>query len=385
MNDIGEEGDFLLRSLDDLEREHAAGDIDDVDYVALRDGYTTRAAAVLRGQATPANTTPQRRGRTWMIAALVLAAATGGGVAVARSAGQRSVGGGLTGAIGQSTASLLAQARADLGTDRAKATSLYDQVLQVDPRNVEALTYKAWVERIETRAKLDSGAIDASAASARFTEAQAGLDAAIAIDPAVPDALCFVAVMRFRDFADSSGARAALDRCLAANPSQQTLALTASIGPEIDSTLANSGDSAAVFRVQLAEIKTKAIGAKTLDELKLAIDSYDALVVAHPDSAEALAYGGWYVALLANQLTGDARIKGLSAGEAKIDRALVVQPAFGDALCFKAIVHATVADAAGALASAQACQAAGPPASAVAIYPDLAASIADIVSAKNGG
>ena len=45
---LEEQRDFLLRSLEDLEREHEAGDIDDHDYEALRDDYTVRAAAVLR-------------------------------------------------------------------------------------------------------------------------------------------------------------------------------------------------------------------------------------------------------------------------------------------------------------------------------------------------
>ena len=45
---LEEQRDFLLGSLDDLERERAAGDIDEADYEALRDDYTARAAAVLR-------------------------------------------------------------------------------------------------------------------------------------------------------------------------------------------------------------------------------------------------------------------------------------------------------------------------------------------------
>jgi tetratricopeptide (TPR) repeat protein len=45
---LDEEREFFLRSLRDLEAERAAGDIDEVDYVALRDDYTVRAAHVLR-------------------------------------------------------------------------------------------------------------------------------------------------------------------------------------------------------------------------------------------------------------------------------------------------------------------------------------------------
>src|SRR5690606_37957028 len=40
---LEEQRDFLLRSLDDLEREREAGDLDDDDYQALKDDYTARA------------------------------------------------------------------------------------------------------------------------------------------------------------------------------------------------------------------------------------------------------------------------------------------------------------------------------------------------------
>jgi hypothetical protein len=45
---LEEERDFLLRSLEDLEREYAAGDVDDSDFEELKDDYTARAAAVIR-------------------------------------------------------------------------------------------------------------------------------------------------------------------------------------------------------------------------------------------------------------------------------------------------------------------------------------------------
>ncbi|HEY1732847.1 MAG TPA: hypothetical protein VGG23_00270, partial [Acidimicrobiales bacterium] len=45
---LEEEREFFLRSLRDLEAERAAGDIDEVDYLALRDDYTVRAAHILR-------------------------------------------------------------------------------------------------------------------------------------------------------------------------------------------------------------------------------------------------------------------------------------------------------------------------------------------------
>ncbi len=48
VGNLEEERDFLLRSLEDLEAEHQAGDLDDGDYVTLKDDYTARAARVLR-------------------------------------------------------------------------------------------------------------------------------------------------------------------------------------------------------------------------------------------------------------------------------------------------------------------------------------------------
>ena len=76
--ELEEERRFLLRSMTDLEREHAAGDVDEVDYRELKDGYTVRAAATLReiddgrralpakpaaGLATPVADVRRRRGR----------------------------------------------------------------------------------------------------------------------------------------------------------------------------------------------------------------------------------------------------------------------------------------------------------------------------------
>jgi hypothetical protein len=61
---LEEERDFFLRSLRDLEAEHDAGDIDDIDYAALHDDYTVRAADVLRRLAdldrAPAPAAPAR-------------------------------------------------------------------------------------------------------------------------------------------------------------------------------------------------------------------------------------------------------------------------------------------------------------------------------------
>jgi hypothetical protein len=59
---LTEERDFLLSSLRDLDAEHDAGDIDDVDYQTLRDDYTARTAQVLRAMER-AKQPPSRPGR----------------------------------------------------------------------------------------------------------------------------------------------------------------------------------------------------------------------------------------------------------------------------------------------------------------------------------
>ncbi|HEY2429987.1 MAG TPA: hypothetical protein VGI06_13705 [Acidimicrobiales bacterium] len=48
LRDLQETRDFLLRSISDLDRERAANDLTETDYRRLRDGYTARAADVMR-------------------------------------------------------------------------------------------------------------------------------------------------------------------------------------------------------------------------------------------------------------------------------------------------------------------------------------------------
>ena len=45
---LEQQRDFLLASLRDLDREHDAGDLDEIDHQTLRDDYTARTAEVLR-------------------------------------------------------------------------------------------------------------------------------------------------------------------------------------------------------------------------------------------------------------------------------------------------------------------------------------------------
>ncbi len=153
---LEEQRDFLLRSLDDLEAERAAGDLDEADHTALADDYTARAAAVLRQiedrrAAVAATRTPKRRSRTLVLSAAVALVAVLAGVAVAQAAGRRDAGDNITGGIREAESperavrAELIECGGTLGEQEVlAAVECYDAVLQEDPENPEALAYRGW-------------------------------------------------------------------------------------------------------------------------------------------------------------------------------------------------------------------------------------------------
>jgi len=144
---LEEQRDFLLASLDDLERERAAGDIDEADYEALKDDYTARAAAVLRAlDEGGARFASSRRSGSWRSAAVVLVAVlalgTGAGLLVARSSGSRTEAPTEdANADRQQLAECLDQL---VEQEVLPALQCYDEILERAPENVEALTYRGW-------------------------------------------------------------------------------------------------------------------------------------------------------------------------------------------------------------------------------------------------
>jgi tetratricopeptide (TPR) repeat protein len=232
--ELEEERRFLLSSISDLDREHAAGDIDDADYQALLDGYTARAADVLRaierGRAALPPRPPRRWGRIalgWGAAAVL---AVGAGVLVARASGDRGASDEATGGITDSVASTLSRARQLERDDPVGAIELYDAVLAQDPDNAEALTYLGW---LEVRTGAQTGAADLVEAG------EANLSRAIEVAPDYADPWCFTAIVRFRVHDDAAGAKAAIEQCTAANPPQAVAALLAGLEAEIDAALAS--------------------------------------------------------------------------------------------------------------------------------------------------
>lgn len=235
------EQQFLLESLRDLERERAAGDIDEVDYATLRDGYIARAAAVTRRLERGDEPWPGdpdvldadtegpdgRRRAPWMqriVAVLVvLALAAGSGVWVARQSGQRLPGETATGGIEQSTAGLLATARALNFTDPARAVQLYSDVLKVEPDNVEALTYRSWILALTAREA------PAEVKKLALATAVADLGRAQSVDPEYPDSRCLLGVIYFRFLENAALAEPQLTMCKEMNPPAEVAGLVDSV------------------------------------------------------------------------------------------------------------------------------------------------------------
>jgi hypothetical protein len=236
---LEEERRFLLGSLRDLEREHAAGDLDDADFRTLRDGYTARAADVLRsieaGRAARPPQPARRRGRTIVLWAGAAVVALLAGVLVARSSGDRGAGDSATGGITDSVAATLSRARQAEVDDPRGAIDLYREVLAEDPDNAEALTYLGWLE-VRTGAATD--------ATDLVEQGEAHLAQAIEVAPSYADAHCFTAIVRFRLHDDPAGADGALERCTAADPPQAVAGLLAGLQAEIDTALGGAATTA---------------------------------------------------------------------------------------------------------------------------------------------
>lgn len=211
--ELEEERRFLLRSLADLEREHAAGDVDETDYAELRDGYTVRAAATLReidaGRAALAPRPPARWGRRALVGLAVVALIAIVGWVLAETNATRLSGQSITGDDPRDRRQvLLAEARSLQFQQPALAAQLYGEVLDEFPDDAEALTYRGWTSVL---------AADQDDAAA-ITAAQADFDRAIELDPTYPDPWCFRGIVTFRWLGDQSGAADDLGQCLSFNP-----------------------------------------------------------------------------------------------------------------------------------------------------------------------
>ncbi len=237
--ELDEERRYLLRSLRDLEREHEAGDVDDTDYEVLKDGYTVRAASVLRQIEAGRRQLPPRRERDWKrIAALVAAAAVvavGISFALASAFGERGVDDEITGFTpSDELRTTLVDARAALNRgDFALANQLYVDVDQQEIErgndNAEARAYVGWTFALLARqAAVDDGVDDDRLAIARLA-----LDQAIEMDPTYADPYCFAAIIEFNFRGDADAALPFVEQCEDNNPPADIEGLVASFADEI--------------------------------------------------------------------------------------------------------------------------------------------------------
>lgn len=243
LTELEEERRFLLSSLADLEREHAAGDVADDDYRTLKDGYTVRAAEVLRsleaGRAPKRVTRSlaERRRGLVTIGVTVLVAAIAG-FAVVRYVAPRQGNLGPTGDIVDAVAAKLSLARQQQGQgDITGAIATYQDVLKTDPDNAEARTYLGWMIATTYLGQDVTVTTASDIQKANMTAAEALLDTAIRLNPAYADPKCFKAVVRFRFFEDASGAKAAVDACLASDPPAVVAGLVTKLKADIDAAL----------------------------------------------------------------------------------------------------------------------------------------------------
>lgn len=194
-----ESTDFLLQSLQDLDREREAGDIDEDDYLALRDDYTARAASALRaeqrGQRPPPTPAPRR---SWLQRGLVLAGVAGFallcGVLVAQAVGRRDTGEGITGEVTSSPTQVAARCIRLTGEGQyVEAIPCFQGVLEEDPDNAVARTYLGWT--LVLTARQASDALDGDQLTELYVQARNQLDRAVETDPRYADARAFQVIL----------------------------------------------------------------------------------------------------------------------------------------------------------------------------------------------
>lgn len=249
------ERDFLLRSLDDLERERAKGAIDDASYERLHDDYTARAAAVIRSLrdgvdvvpvAPPTSTRRRVLTAVGIVAFVVVAALVLGAALTDRLPGQTSSGntagpepsgdgaGGtnrvtleertkrLEDAVaanpGDLASRLLLARFLEAGGDLAAALTQYDEVLARNPQSAEAEAQAGRILYLTAQAAVRSNPADVDGL---VQHSIARLDRAVEIDPEYPDARYFRAIVSANEFGDFGRAQGDLQRYLILAPEGQ--------------------------------------------------------------------------------------------------------------------------------------------------------------------
>ena len=287
---MDDEREFWLESLDDLDDELEAGDLEPEDHQVLSLSYTRKAAEALRGDEGPSDVSDgSGRGKLIAVVAGLVVVGVVAGVFLARAVGSRHSGDTITGndAV-TSVPGLLRNAEESAAAgDLAEAIAIYDRVLERSPSNPTALAYKGWFLALQ----------------GREAEAADVLADAVVVAPDYPDARAFRAILLYRT-GDCFGAAAELAAFDASNPPEfisqlvenqglrTNIALCQIVlqGQEQFQTLADLGlaanDAVAAARA-LWDPTTPAQG-----DPALALRVYEAVLADNPDHPEALTYSG---------------------------------------------------------------------------------------------
>lgn len=353
---LEEERDFLLTSLDDLDAEFEAGDVSESDYRELRDGYVARAADAIRqiegieeGRTTESTDAPTRS-RGWLWVGLTVVFAAVAGVALAQNMGLRSGSETLTGTIADGANDNQNCITESFG-DPAAGIACFDQVLESNPQDVEALTYRAWA-----RVRADDS-----------ERGRSELDEVIASRPDYPDAYVFRAVVA-RDDGDLEAAGGYLDTLYSLDPAPSLLNTLRQMGLEREIAVGRLSEAAAACWAEEDEALSQLNAALTAAEadkdalgvsIQAVLDSdrcWNELLETSPDDVTALtlrAYG---------LLTLDLTIRGGERGPGSgpeivaldeqviglVDAALALDAENPDALVLRAAMRFVGGDADGA-------------------------------------
>lgn len=328
---LAEERDHLLTSLDDLDAELAAGDIDQIDYHALRDDYTARAAVLTRALDGAAVKRAERKQNSrsaqlkWIVSVVAIAAFSAW--AMVQFSGARGAGETASGEIRLSTTTLLSNAAQAFGQgDVDRSLELYSEVLDLQPTNVEALTYRGWIQ-------YQGGDVEA---------AKADFDDAVAFDEDYGDVRVFRSIVALDEerFEDASAELAAFDQ---SNPTAIARSLVAQrqvrerIGvarmnellQQTDGVLDLEANNIGVAEAQLAgELFVQ------LQDPESAIRSFDSVLAVDSENADAMAWHGWTLALLAESGAEELFVD----AEDWLDRAVAADPDTADARVFRAFI-----------------------------------------------
>lgn len=282
---------------------------------------TPSDGAAPRSASSPAPPSPPSRGgasvSTASIAAAVVLFAVVAGVVMARASGSRGFGDTTTGDIRLTAREQLVDAQELLGAgDFAGAARVYDEVLEAEPSNAEALAWRGWAVVVP---KMRSD--DAAQAKAAYLEGMRWVDKAITADPEYPDARAFKVVLLSRLGRDDELADA-VDAFIATDPPAQMRELVANI------------------EIPAAPVD-RCVGLIERTDVRGALECLSGVLAADPNDTDAMAFQGWLLTLTAmeaERLGSDVDTDELYLESLDwFDRALDLEPEQSYALAFRIV------------------------------------------------